>query len=78
MATANQRAVAICDAIVNGTSTADQRQRVLSAFGSADVFLKEVRRWVLGNLILHEADALIRAAQQGVENDIASDFTEAP
>lgn len=78
MATVNQRAIAICDALVNGTSTADQRQRILAAFGSADSFIKETRRWVLSSLINTEASAPVTAARQLVEQDIATDFAETP
>lgn len=78
MATYNQRAIAICDALVNGTSTADQRQRVLAAYGTAENFVREVRRSILGRLSMFEGEVPMQQARNAVEQDIATDFIEAP
>lgn len=78
MATLNQRAIAICDALVNGTATTEQRQRVLAAFGSAEQFIRETRQYVLNRLEVHESQAPVSAARQQVVDGIKTDFTEAP
>lgn len=78
MATANQRAIAICDALVNGTSTADQRQRVLAAFGSAEQFIRDIRRYVLERVQGTEEAMPVAQARQSVADDINTDFAESP
>lgn len=78
MATPNQRAVAIIDALVNGTSTAPQRQRMLAAYGSAETFIQEVREAALTRIRNTEAAAPVAAARQQVEVDVNAAFPEAP
>lgn len=78
MATFNQRAISICDALVNGTATVEQRQRVLAAFGSAENFLRDIRRHVLGHVQHHEAQAGVASAWQAASASVDSGFTEQP
>jgi hypothetical protein len=78
MATPNQRAISICDALVNGVSTAGQRQRVLAAFGTAPDFLVEIRRFVLNRVISTEAAAPVAQAESQVSIAVAAEFQEAP
>lgn len=45
MATPAQNAIAVLDALVDGTSTVAQRQRTVAAFGSAEAYLQSVRQF---------------------------------
>lgn len=78
MATPNQRAIAICDALVNGTSTAGQRQRVLDAFGTATDFIQVIREFVLHRVTESEAQAPVAQAKDAVTASVAADFQELP
>lgn len=74
MPTVAQRATAICDAILNTTATAQQKQRAQAAFGSAENFLREVRRFVISKIEQAEEEAGKQATRAQVRND----FSEAP
>lgn len=78
MATANQRAIAICDAIVNGTSTTGQRQRLLAAFGTAPDFIQALREFVLFRITNAESAAPVAQAQSNAAASVLADFQEAP
>lgn len=76
MATPNQRAIAICDAIVNGTSTTGQRQRLLNAFGTAPDFIQAIREYVLIRIASAEAAGPVTQAKTAAEASVAADFQE--
>lgn len=76
MPTPNQRAISICDALVNTTSTAGQRQRLLAAFGSAPEFIQAIREFVLFRITSSEAAAPVAEAQSVAAQSVASDFQE--
>lgn len=78
MATVNQRAAAIADALVNGTSSAGQRQRLLAAFGNADGFIQELRHFILTRISNTEAAGPVATARSSVENDVSAAFPESP
>lgn len=80
MATYPQRAAAIMDAaVINGTSTTDQRTRAAAAFSdSAETFVREVRQFIVGRIRQYEADAAHAGVDATVDADIAADFPEAP
>lgn len=89
MATYAQRAVAICDAIINAPATAEQRDRIARAFSVgmppeatpgqiAERFVRELRGYVLDRIRQAEADAAVQAARDSVAADVAADFQEAP
>ena len=81
MPTATSNGIAIVDACVNGTSSATQRQRVLSAFSTgmpaeattedrAAVFVREVRQFIV-NRVKHEES-------QATTATVDTDFRPAP
>lgn len=78
MATPNQRAISICDALVNGTSTTGQRQRLLDAFGTASEFIQAIREFVLFRITNSEAAAPVAQAQSAAAASVTNDFQEAP
>lgn len=78
MPTPNQRAIAICDALVNATSTVGQRQRLLAAFGSAPEFIQAIREFVLYRITNSEAAAPVAQAQSTAANSVTADFQEIP
>lgn len=89
MATANQRAISIVDALVNGTSTTNQRNRISAAFGenlpagssSSDIsqnFLTLLRGYVMQKVEDFEARASVASAKATVAADVATSFPEAP
>lgn len=78
MATENQRGISICDALVNRTTTTQERSRLLAAFGTSGDFLRDVRRYVLGRVEQHEQTQPVAAARDAVTADVAASFTETP
>lgn len=88
MATYTARAVAVLDALVNGTSTATQRQRVLDAYlyqvqkanpaatnaDAAAALIADLRGLVLSRLKDNEA----RAAAAATYAQVDADFPDAP
>lgn len=89
MATYGQRAVAICDTLVNGVATATQRQRIAAAFAGslppeatqaqiAENFIKELRQYVIAKVISHETQASITALQESTAAQVPQEFSEAP
>lgn len=78
MATPNQRAIAVCDALVNGTSTAEQRQRLLAAFGTAPDFMQAIREFVLFRIATTESAGAIADAQNSATASVSTIFQEAP
>lgn len=78
MPTPQLRAAAICDALVNGTSTAEQRQRVLDAFGTPADFLQVIREFVLHRITESEIQAPVAQAKGVVAASVAADFQEMP
>lgn len=77
MATALARATAICDALVNGTATVTQRQRIAAAFApdipegtneeKSAAFIRGVREYVIAKV----RDAEARAASASIPNEFA-------
>jgi hypothetical protein len=61
MATPAERATAILNALVDGTATVGQRQRVLATFGDAETLLRVVRR-TIKQRILRTEESAARAA----------------
>ncbi len=78
MPTVNQRAIAIVDAIINTTSTAGQRSRVVAAFDTAETLLAEVRALITDRVKAYESQASVIAAKTTSDAAVASGFTEAP
>lgn len=89
MATYGQRAVTICDALVNGTATATQRDRIAKAFAStlppdatqaqiAEQFIKELRQYVLDRITAYETQAGITSLREQKAAQVPVDFAEAP
>lgn len=89
MATHSQRALVICDALVNGTATTIQRQRIAAAFAGslppeatqaqiAENFIKELRQYVIAKVISHETQASITALQESTAAQVPQEFSEAP
>lgn len=87
MATYAQRAVSICDALVNGTATGTQRDRISKAFAAslppeatqaqiAEQFLKELRQYVLSRIQSYETDVGISALRESKASQIITDFAE--
>lgn len=62
MATPTANAISILNALVDGTSTAAQRQRAVAAFGSPEAFLAELRRFTKQRILSSER----RAARQAL------------
>jgi hypothetical protein len=85
MATTTQRAIAILDALLNGTATASQRQRLLDAYlfqlstlkpnatvaDAAALLINDTRHAVLIRLKAFESSAAVNAASTQVETDFA-------
>lgn len=82
MATYAQRASAIVDALLNGSATAEQIQRIATAFTGgapdAQLFVRKLRNYVLSRIEMHEGEAAVMAARSAVAADVATDFPEAP
>lgn len=89
MATYGQRAVSICDALVNGTASASQRDRIAKAFASslppdatqaqiAEQFLKELRQYVIDRITSFETQAGVTALREAKAAQVPADFAEAP
>lgn len=89
MATYGQRAITICDALVNGTATATQRDRIAKAFAAtlppdatnaqiAEQFIKELRQYVIAKITSHETSADVTAIREAKAAQVPSDFPEAP
>lgn len=87
MATYAQRAVAICDALLNATATGTQRDRIAKAFAAslppeatqaqiAEQFIKEIRQYVLGRIQSYETDVGVSALRESKASQIISDFAE--
>jgi hypothetical protein len=90
MPTYNARAVSIVDNLVtNGPATADQRARIAAAFSTglapgatqaqiSEAFVRELRAYVLGRVVMYEADPQINAVRASKAAQIPIDFAEAP
>lgn len=89
MATYGQRAVAICDALVNGTATPAQRDRIAKAFSAslqpeatqaqiAEQFIKELRQYVIDRIASHETLAGITALREAKAAQVPTDFADGP
>lgn len=87
MATYGQRAVAICDALVNGTASASQRDRIAKAFAAAlppdatqaqvaEQFVKELRQYVLDRITSYETQAGIATLRETKQLQVPLDFQE--
>lgn len=74
MPTPQQRGVAILDAVLNASSTPAQRQRAVTAFGSADNFVREIRQFLISRIMQHEE----AAGRVAARNLVDTDFTELP
>lgn len=74
MATPNQRAIAIIDALLNATSSASIRQRVSLAFGSPEAFLRVLRDVTTNQVKVYENLVAKEATQAAVD----ADFEETP
>lgn len=74
MATPNQRALAILDALLNTTSTVSQRNRVLAAFGSAENYIRIMFALTKNTVKQYEN----QAAKEATEAQVEVDFTETP
>lgn len=59
MPTPAERAIAILDAVVDGTSTPAQRQRAVAAFGDAETFIRVVRRAIHQRILRKETAAAV-------------------
>lgn len=62
MATPAQNAIAVLNALLDGTSPAPMRQRTLAAFGSAEAYLAELRQFTKQRILSAER----RAARQAI------------
>ena len=88
MPTAIQRASNILDAIINGTATAAQKQRVADAFSldpinqtatqKAQVLLSAIRHLILDRVKAVETGATVLSTTQTSNTAIDTDFTELP
>ena len=93
MATFVQRAGWIADAVVNGTATASQKQRIAAAFKPAlihdpskvytnaeiaEFFVKDIRNFIMQRVKAYEAAEAIRLAHQNTSDQVDTDFSEAP
>lgn len=79
MATAIERATTIIDALVNGTATGQQKQRILAAFApTSDATAAEVSREVVDR-IRHLIISRVRQYEAALAtSSVDSAFTEAP
>jgi 3-methyladenine DNA glycosylase/8-oxoguanine DNA glycosylase len=89
MATNAARAQAILEALLNGPSTAAQRQRLVAAYGAdlpagstaeqiAGAFVQSVRADILAKVRDHEAGAAFDAARNAAFSKTLTDFPQAP
>lgn len=89
MATFTQRAVTICDSLVNGTATASQRDRIAKAFAAglppdatqaqiAEQFIKVLRQYVLDRITATETDTGVVALRENKAAQVPIDFAETP
>lgn len=87
MATYAQRAVSICDALVNGAASASQRDRIARAFAAslppeatqaqiAEQFLKELRQYVIDRITSAETQAGVIALREAKAAQVPADFAE--
>lgn len=74
MATYNQRALAIVEAFLNGPSTADQRQKVIEAFGSSEAFVLELFNYTKTKIRRRRS----QASEQTVNAAVDAEFPEQP
>lgn len=72
MATPNQRAVIILEALLNTSSTLEQRNRLLAAYGSSEAWLKELFL-ITKNRIKHYENL---TAKEATDTAVDADFTE--
>lgn len=73
MPTPAERATAILDAVVNGTATASQKQRVLDALGSPNELLQVVRRTIQRRVEQSERAAAQAAIPPMVDVDLGTE-----
>lgn len=78
MATAQQRAIAILDAVLNSTSTVTQQNRAAAVFGSAANLVREVRNMVISRIYAIESAADKQTIDQNKQTEVASSFPESP
>lgn len=89
MPTYTQRAVAICDAIVNNTATQAQRDAILSAIcpnvpvewtqaQKAEAFIKEIRQRILRARQDQLQKTSVDSAIAGAATQAATDIPETP
>jgi hypothetical protein len=74
VATANQRAIAIIENIINQPSTTEQRAELLAAFGDATTFIASVRAFILQSV----RDSRKVSALATVSSSVDTDYPEAP
>lgn len=89
MATYAQRAVTICDTLLNVPATNAQRDRIAKAFASAlpsdatqaqiaEQFIKELRQYVLSRVQAYETDVGVAALRDTKAAQVILDFAETP
>jgi len=89
MPTYNQRAIAIADALVNGTATTDQRARIGAAFSASlppgatqaqisEQMVREVRGMVIDRVLAFETAAGMSAVRLAKAAQLPLDFAELP
>lgn len=93
MATYLQRGQAIGDALINGTATPAQLDRLGTALAAntgqlaayqtgtnavkAAIYVAAFRAWVLGQIQLYESKQAVTVAGQNASNQVLTDFPEA-
>lgn len=89
MATPNQRALSIVEALINSASTASQRDRISAAFGEglpagststviSQKFISVLRGYVFQRVIDFEAGAGVETAKAAAATNVTASFPEAP
>jgi len=69
MATINQRALSLLEALLNAPPTLEQRQEVLAAFGSAEGFVMELYNYAKTRVKASRRRANQAAVDQAVDSE---------
>lgn len=89
MPTYNQRALSIVNAIVNGTATASQSDRLAKAFAEglppeatnaqiSEQFIKELKQYVIERITAYEIKTGVTALRDSKAAQVPLDFADNP